>query len=252
MSVSMTEGRPVIAPRGTVMRLLVTRQDGPNRQYRPIGFLSNDFGEYRFAYLRSVADDPTFRPLPGLSDITRVHRSSVLFPLFAERVMSPRRADHPYVMQALALPQAAGPFEVLARSGGRRVGDTVELLPVPDVQDDGSMSVDYFVHGVRHMTVEAQDRIVELEQDDELRLLREPDNDVDPRAVLVTDSDSLHLGYVPGPLLDLIEALDHPRTTVLRANGPDVGFHFRLLARTGGVCGIGCNPFADPQWATVE
>lgn len=252
MSVAVTAARPVIAPRGTVMRLLVTRQDGPNRQYRSIGFLSNDSDEYRFAYLLSVANDPSFRPLPGLSDVTRVHSSFVLFPLFAERVMSPRRADHPYVMEALGLPESAGPFEVLERSGGRRVGDTVELLPVPDVQDDGSMSVDYFVHGVRHMTPEAQDRIVRLEHDEELRLLREPENVVDPRAVLVTDDDSLNLGYVPGPLLDLIETLDDPRTTVLRANGPDVGFHFRLLVRTVGVCGAGCKPFAGPKWATVQ
>lgn len=114
------------------------------------------------------------------------------------------------------------------------------------------MSVDYFVHGVRHMTPEAQDRIVRLEQDDELQLLREPENEADPRAVLVTDDDSLHLGYVPGPLLDLIETLEDPQTTVLRANGPDVGFHFRLLARTVGLCRADRNPFADPKWATVQ
>ena len=253
MSVVAGELGSVIADQGLVLRLLVTRQGGGlDRHYRPMGFLSMERGWFRFAYLRSVVDDPSIRPLPGLSDVRRVHEAPGLFPVFAERVMSPRRADYSYVMDALGLSHQAGPFEVLARSGGRRVGDTIELIPVPEPEEDGSLTVDYFVHGVRHMTAHAQKRISQLRFGDGLLLVAEPDNRVESRAVLVTDTERLRLGYVPSPLLDLVRALRAPLTTVLRANGPEVGFHFRLLIRTSGTFPLGHRPFTGPEWATVE
>jgi len=60
------------------------------------------------------------------------YEAETLFPVFAERVMSPRRSDHPYVMDALGLSEHAEAFAVLARSGGCHVADTIELVPVPE------------------------------------------------------------------------------------------------------------------------
>ena len=235
---------------GQVSRLLVTRRDPDTREYHSVGFLSWQGGRYRFAYLKSMAESGTFRPLPGFPSGGLAYESTSLFPIFAERIMSPRRPDRPFVMDALGLGLDAPPFEVLARSGGRRVGDTIELVPVPVPSPDGTVSVDFFVHGVRHMTPEAQVRITSLMQDEPLRLIAEPDNAVESRAVLVTELDEVRLGYVPTPLLDLVHNMEHPTATVLRANGPRVGFHFRLLVRTHGSL-QGVVPFVGPQWDTV-
>jgi len=73
-------------------------------------------------------------------------------------------------MHALGLPLEAGPFEVLRRSAGRRVEDQIELVPVPDVSADGCAALDFLVHGVRHMTQEAQDRISALAVGERLNL----------------------------------------------------------------------------------
>ena len=246
------EAREVIAERSHVGRLLVTRRDPETRQYQCVGFLSQVDGLYRFSYLRSLVNDAAFRPLPGFPEVARVYEGRRLFPVFAERVMSPRRPDLPTVMEALGLALNAEPFEVLARSGGRRVGDTIELVPVPVPNADGAITVDYFVHGVRHMTPEAQARITNLRAAERLRLVAEPDNAVESRAVLVTDTDNLRLGYVPTPLLDLLHDMDNPQATVLRANSPRVGFHFRLLVRMSGSLGAGGSPFTGPEWDTVE
>jgi hypothetical protein len=246
------QARPAIANRGTARRLLVTRRDPESRLYEPVGFLSVDDGLYRFRYLRAALASDTFRPLPGLP----VGRGSLedvrLFPLFAERIMSPRRSDRPTVLEALGLGLDAEPFEVLARSGGRRVGDTIELVPAPDLGTDGSITLDFFVHGVRYMTPRAQERITGLTEDETLRLVPDPDNAADCRAVLVTDQDAVRLGYVPGPLLGLVHDMSSQEVRVLRANGPSVGFHFRLLVRLTGSMPVGARPFAGPEWETAD
>lgn len=250
MTASVTQDRPTIESGAPVSRLLVSRRDPNTRQYESIGFLTMAAGRYRFAYLRALADDSSFRPLAGFPDSGRIYESDQLFPIFAERIMSPRRPDRGVVMEALGLGLDAGPFEVLARSGGRRVGDTIELVPVPD-HGTRRVTVDYFVHGVRYMTDHAQHRITSLGAGARLILLPEPTNQVERRAILVTDEDQLRLGYVPTPLLDLICSIEEPTTTVLRANRPEVGFHYRLLVRTAGLITEGATPFEGPNWDTV-
>jgi hypothetical protein len=152
-------------------------------------------------------------------------------------------------MQALGLPLEAGPFEILRRSAGRRVEDQIELVPVPDLSADGWAALDFLVHGVRHMTQEAQDRISALAVGERLNLRPEPTNIVNARALLVTDSGELSVGYVPDPLLELVSEMTNVEASVLRANGPEVGFHMRLLVRLVGR--LQSDPFARSEWATV-
>ncbi len=111
-------------------RLLVTRRDPQDRSYQPIGFLTYDGHQYRFLYLRELPESRHLRVLPGLPEVTRSYRSTRLFPIFAERVISPRRPDRAVSIEALGLSAEAGPFEILQRSGGRRVGDSIEVVPL--------------------------------------------------------------------------------------------------------------------------
>lgn len=235
--------------RATTHRLLVTRRDPRTRLYVSLGFLTCLSSGYRFAYLRQVVDDGAQR-LPGLGRHD-VYESADLFPVFAERVMSSRRPDRREAMEALGLPEDAAPFDVLVNSAGRSVGDTIELLPAPEADPDGTLSLDFLVHGVRHMTPHAQDRISSLTEGESLLLEPEPGNPVNPRAQLVTDIGRVRLGYVPDPLLSVLDQMDRPRLSVLRANGAQIGFHFRLAARAEGNVGVGKQPFAGPEWATA-
>src|SRR4051794_5480803 len=110
---SVHESRSEVA-----MRLLVTDQ-GSDRLYRPVGFheacSSGEDTVYSFAYLRSAVERPSFRPLLGFRDVQRRYESPGLFPLFAERIMDPRRPDRPIFLAALDLSEGASPLEVLAR-----------------------------------------------------------------------------------------------------------------------------------------
>jgi hypothetical protein len=235
----------------TSSRLLVTRRDSATRSYQALGFLELRDQTYTFAYLRTALADERFRTLPGLSDTARRYSSDRLFPVFAERVISARRPDRQVSMAALGLSQDAALFEVLQRSGGRRVGDTIEVLPAPTAGPNGELTIDFLVHGVRYQSSVAQDRISRLEVGERLRIVAEPDNEWNTRTLLVTDSDEVQLGYVPDPLLDVLHSADVHSVTVVRANGPEVGFHFRLLVRVNMFVPAGSQPFGGPEWNTV-
>ncbi|GAA1949312.1 hypothetical protein GCM10009798_05660 [Nocardioides panacihumi] len=237
----------------TVSRLMVTVRDSEARRYRPVGFLTYSGDGFSFAYLRREIEREGFRPLPGLARATEgpMH-SATLFPLFAERVISSRRPDRQTSLDALGLPADAAPFEVLVRSHGQRVGDTIELLPAPVASPGDVVSFTFLAHGVRHLPEAHQARITELGVGEPLLLRAEMDNPVNPRAQLVTDTDAITLGWLPDPLIDVVQALSGCELAVERANGPEVGFHFRLLARIRGQLSTGQPLFAGSDWETVE
>lgn len=253
MTTSTVEAAPrQLAP--TVTRLLVTTRVPNGEPYRAVGFLTHDDDRgYCFTYLRREVERVDFRPLPGLTRaVDSTFCSRTLFPIFAERVISSRRPDRGESMAALGLPVDAAPFEVLVRSQGQRVGDTIELLPAPHISDDGSVSFLFLSHGVRHIPVDAQARISRLAQGEKLLLRPEPNNPINPGAQMVTDADEMPVGWLPDPLISLVEQTTNRELTVEKANGPEVGFHFRLLVRFTGELPLGLQPFEGPLWATVD
>lgn len=207
-------------------QLLVSRQDPATRRFSRVGTLTFDGVQYTFTY-----DPEATRALPGLP-LGRMHQSEALFPIFAERVMDPQRSERAETLEHLGLPHEAGPFEVLAVSGGGRTGDTYELTPLPHA---GSVSLPFLVHGVRYLAAEEREAIDQLRPGDRLSLRCEPDNPANGRALLVTQDDG-RLGYVPDPLLDYVHRIiegDYD-LRVERVNPTDAGLHMRLLVRLTG------------------
>lgn len=248
-------------------RLAVAWQHPDSRLISPVAMLEFDGGTYHFFYIANAVTVEGFQPLLGFSDLHRVYSSSHLFPLFAQRVMDPRRPDHARYVHRLGLPDDASPWEQMTRSGGRREGDLLQLFPEPDVREDGSVVCSFLVHGIRHIpdssavdghgdivTAEALEvRLASLEVGETLRLIREPSNPVNQRAVLTATHENVPLGWVPDLLLDdLYEFSDgNPEgveVTVQQINGSDAPPHLRLLARLTGRPTRTYQPFAGPSW----
>jgi hypothetical protein len=82
---------------------------------------------------RSLALSPcSFPSLEG------VYRSSFLLSLFSNRVMNHSREEYDEYVADLGLsPDQAEPFTVLARSGGRRSTDKLEVFAPPTVTSRG-------------------------------------------------------------------------------------------------------------------
>jgi hypothetical protein len=254
----MSVGETLVSPSpwrpATAARLLVTEKDEQGI-YRPVGFLDarsqGDGVGYRFAYLASAVRRPSFQPLLGFRDTTRAYESTGLFPLFAERIMDPRRPDRPLFLAALDLAEdEATPLEVLARSGGQRPGDGIFLIPVPRIEEDGSTICTFLVHGIRYVEGAAE-RVDVLQPGDRLCLSAEPDNPVNAHALLVTETEGRPLGWVPDALLEYVHRVEDRQLTVVRVNPPEVGTRLRLLVRLEGSAASDRQPFTGPDWMTI-
>lgn len=206
--------------------LLVTRKDPVTRRHSRVGLLSHDRYIFRFKY-----DDGVTLALPGLP-LGRVHESKSLLPIFAERLMDPRRPDRTGTLEQLGLGAGAEPLEVLAVSGGVRTGDNFELTPLPQ---PGAVRLPFLVHGIRHLTPEERAAIDDLKPGDRLGLGCETYNEVNERALLVSQSGD-RLGYVPDPLLEYVHRImERPFALVVeRVNPVESGLHVRLLVRATG------------------
>lgn len=260
MSASSTSASParphtvrIIAPR----RLAVAWQHPELRSIQPVGLLSFDGEHYEFHYIDNARRVPDFSPFVSFPDLDRSYGSTRLFPLFRQRVMDYRRPDYMRFVKALDLSPEATPWEQLARSEGRRAGDTIILFPEPVIEEDGSTCCNFFVHGIRYMLQEnpsVEDRLRSLHKDDRLVLVPEPTNEANSRAILTASTDSVPLGWVPDLLLDYVHAIRDAGTYDLRVrqcNGPDVPVHLRLLVRIAGEVRSGFSPFAGSQWRSL-
>lgn len=244
-------GAPVVP---TVQRLAVAWQHPRERGIHPVGLLSYDGARYRFRYVANALDVQDFRPLMGFPDLLQAYASETLFPIFAQRVMDPRRSDYVRYVQRLGLNPQSSPWEQLARSGGRRQGDTIQVFPEPLIRG-GVVTCDFLVHGIRHVVdrhnVAVEETLAALCVGAELVLRDEPTNDKNPRAILATTHGGEIVGWVPDLLVDDLHALrgaGDVEVTVARVNGPDAPCHLRLLAHLRATAPRGYRPFSGPQW----
>jgi len=238
-------------------RLVVAWQHPITRQISPVGFLEATGSAFRFRYIAAALHVDGFRPLIGFPNFFESYESSQLFPLFAQRVMSARRPEFKSFLAELDLSGDDGltPMEILARSGGRRAGDTLQLIPVPQIDHDGLTSCKFLIHGIRHRL--EQDPAVEsalaaLKPGDRLILRDEPTNPHNERAIIALGENRVAIGWVPDLLLDYVHEVrtgQEPLVRVLHVNDPTSPPHLRLLAELIGHVSSAYRPFSGPQWA---
>lgn len=215
-------------------RLIVAWQDPSTRTYHKVGYLEVfDGPRFRFRYDSFATQGlSSFQPFPNFPDTSYEYESPELFPFFQNRVISPKRPEYPTVVSALALGTDATPIELLARSGGERATDTIQVFAVPEPDDHGVVRLIFPAHGVRHIPGAAE-RIRGLSAGDVLEFRDDVDDEYNPHALLILAGEPI--GWVPDFLLGMIRSLVAtygPYTlTVEAASGPEVPYHFRLLCR---------------------
>lgn len=228
----------------------------PHGSIIPVGMLTRRIvrGEqsFEFVYLKLAEQQDHFEPLPGLPDLHRRYESRQLFPVFANRQMPRERPDYDAFVQQLDLTTEADPFEVLARSEGRRATDRIEVFAAPVRSEDGELAALFFARGVRHIDG-ASHAIDELADGDALELVSEPTNPVNPCALLFSSRTGRSVGYAPDYLLDTIHDLlehDHAEVRVLveHVNPPTSAPHMRLLCRLQAPWPEGYQPLSGPDF----
>lgn len=245
------ERAPLTMLDGTNSFLVTRQRQDSSRRYDRLGVLTHHDDAWTFRYFRDVAEDGSLARLPGLPDADVIATSEYLFPVFAERVLSPRRPDRRRVLDALGLDPEAGAFEIMARNGGRRRGDTIELIQLPTPTADGESRMEFLVHGMRHVPPHAQERVDSLSIGDDLVVRPDHGNEHDRTAHFVTTSDGHDLGWVPAPLSPLIARVEGARAAVAHVNESTTNPHLRLLVEYRGPL-IQATEFSSPRWQLVS
>jgi len=249
--------------------LFVAWQDPRSRGYFPIGRLRIvEGGEgYEFRYTRGVeqAHAQGFRPLIGLDDLLAIHTSPRLFPVFANRVPSTHREDRREYLASFGLdPATAEPFQILAISGDRRATDKLELFPAPKQSaETGEYRTTIFVHGLRHLPRESQERALRLAPGDQLLIMLDLQNPFDPQAIALRTADDgpdrCLVGYLPRYIRSdawkLLAGCGGPHASievrVRRANQPPVPLDQRILCDVVACWPDGFTPFDEAPYIPI-
>lgn len=219
-------------------KLFLAWQDPESRHWFPIGQLTFDGKNYRFNYIKGVnkaENSPNFRLLHSFPERDRLYTSSKLFPLFANRLMRPSRPDYQNYLQWLNISQNNNePMIILARSGGNKATDTLEMFPDPEQDKDGVYQFYFFARGLRYMPESYQEKVKELQIKERLYLTKDFHNKYDSHALLLKTEQCYNLGYCPRYIAtDIAELLKHNpsfvRVFVERINPIPTPIQLRLL-----------------------
>lgn len=134
-----------------------------------------------------------------MMDLHAVYRSEELFPLFANRVIARSRPEYAHYLEWLGLSGVDHTvLDELARTGGIRATDSLELFFCPEPGPDLSYRVHFFARGLQYVHPENRERARHLERGMSLYLMRDLQNEHDPMALLLrTNHPATLVGYVP-------------------------------------------------------
>jgi len=164
----------------------------------------------------SAAVSKGFTFLPAFPEHRRIdapYEARYLFATFADRVPSAQRADAARMLASWGVEHPDDQFEVLAKSGGLRATDRIELAEYRGADDPLVEPLEFRVAGMKHVSPDSRGALVVGAM---LGFEREPSNPHDPSATIVArTADGIRAGYVPrqysamiANLLDLGVALD--------------------------------------------
>jgi hypothetical protein len=244
--------------------LFLAWQDPNSRRWFPVGRLESYDQLYLFTYTKGAeqaAAEAGFQPLASFPELHTSYISEQLFPLFSNRVLPRSRPEYRDYLEWLSVPETErDPVVILARSGGQRVTDTLEVFPCPEETEGGEYQVHFLAHGLRHMPEPSADRALTLKQGEKLLAMRDIQNPSDPDAIALRtaetfDRDMYLIGYCPRYLrADFIRLLDtgtSPTITVERVNYPPAPLQFRVLCKVVMAWSLGFKPFSTPEYDPI-
>ena len=238
--------------------LFIAWQDTKSRRWAPVGRLTRENGLYRFVYTRGAEEMPDFHPFGRMQDLHKAYQSEELFPIFANRILAKNRPEYQDYLKWLGLSEAQyDAFEELARTGGLRATDSLEIFPCPDPTSEKNYNVYFFCRGLRHQHEENQARARQLKTGEQLYLMQDLQNPYDDMALLMRTGDPITLvGYAPryysAEFTQLIKSNgpDKVRVTVEQVNN-DAPEQYRVLCKLLSPWPVNFSPCAKEQFKAL-
>ena len=244
-----------------VRRLFATWRH-PEGLIHPVGILTRRVSDqpggkvsFHFVYLKSAEQIDGFTHLPGLPELHQIYESPYLFPVFQNRQMPRQRPDYADYVRELDLELTSDPFDVLVRSEGWRATDRIEVFAYPERTPEGDIKMLFFARGIRHLDGAAA-AVSAVRRGDVLNLVDDPDNDVNPRAMLMSNRTGQTVGWVPNYLVDMIHELRESfdvdvEITAEHVNPETTPPHMRLLCRLLAPWPDGYEPLSAPEFQPI-
>ncbi|MCM2395767.1 HIRAN domain-containing protein [Rhizobium sp. S95] len=209
-------------------------QDPDTQRWLPVAKLVNQRGYFVFGYTRGAQVSKNFLPFGRMNDVSSLYISDELFPIFANRVMNEKRPEYARYARWSGLDRESDPLRLMARIGGVRATDALQVSPVPEKSRDGRYRSVFFVHGISHLAPDSADRVAALEPGEVLFPMLDIQNPYDGNAVCLRTRDpAVIIGYCPRfvapDLRYLCESAETAtRLKVLQVN-QDAPSQFKLL-----------------------
>jgi hypothetical protein len=241
--------------------LFLAWQDPDRRRWYPVGRLTSSGGLYTFVYTKGAEQahaQAGFQPLASFPELLTAYISDNLFPLFTNRVLPQTRPEYAEFVQWLSLPMTEhDPIGILARSGGRKVTDSLEVFPEPERDVSGKYLTHFLLHGLSHMPESAVQRASRLSQGETLLVMRDFQNPRDPEAIALRTAETFEhdlyiVGYVPrylrGDILKLMNLGSSPEVVVQRVNPSPAPVQYRVLCKAVMPWPEGFEPFSEGEY----
>lgn len=224
--------------------IYVAWQAPDTQNWHVVGNLQEHNSGYVFKYTKGALKSAKFTKFSGMNDLRETYVSKELFPLFKNRLLSPKRPEYPQFIKWLGLKdEDVNPIDILARSGGLRSTDQLQIFKRIDVNSSGEFEHLFFLHGLNHLNSMANNRVSELKPGQVLYLCLDSQNDQDSDAVFArADKPAEIVGYSPRYLTyDLKKMLsDDPRSVTLTVEkiSKDAPHNYRLLCKLSGTLNL--------------
>jgi hypothetical protein len=215
----------------------VAWQDSTSRSWHTFARLTHKNNDYEFAFTKG-ADRLNSVPRELFRmDLKDRYRSNDLISLFKNKLPPRSRSDFLKMATWLNLRGDEKDFDLLAKFGLIPGTDSLLVYPEPDLTD-GRYTLEFFVHGIRHMHKDALYYCESATTGDRLLPLLDVKNEVDGDAVALRPLEGTFLvGYVPSfystdlrTLLSNSKIAKTARIEVVR-NNHDAPIQLRLLCR---------------------
>ncbi|MEK5270174.1 HIRAN domain-containing protein [Aeribacillus sp. FSL K6-8394] len=166
-----------------------------------IGNLVHHEGKYVFYYEKSRkrrglldALENGYQPHLAFRDIDKIYVSDRLFGPFERRLPDRRRPDFPEILRTHGLSSDYTEMDLLRATGGRLATDSYEFV-APIYVYGNHFDFDFYIAGWRYY--EGEQILKQLKIGEKVQFQLEPENEQDPKAVIVLTSQGRKLGYIP-------------------------------------------------------
>lgn len=212
-------------------------QSPETRDWHVVGQLNERDDDYVFKYTKGALKIKHFIPFSGMDDLKSTYSSKDLFPLFKNRILSSRRPEYPQFMKWLGLDEKeSSAMDMLARSGGLRATDNLQVFKRIEISEDGSFNYYFFSHGISYLTDSAKERIANLKEGEKLYLCEDTQNDYDVCAVMIRTGGPVEIvGYCPRYIAKVIGCFLHSENSKLNVTvesvQADAPSNYRLMCK---------------------